>query len=788
MEAVKDYILKQVAAKSLSREDAVKLLQELKPKVDKSDGGVAVIGLACNFPGGNGAKRFWSNMVNGVDCIGDLPEERKKDNLELLSNPIYRKLFLNTDFSEEDINQGNIDFAKGGYLDEIDKFDADFFGIPPAEARFIDPIQRVFLEKAWEAIEDAGYGGNKICGTNTSVFVGRDNTGGSIYKIFTQQDQMHLTGSWTGILASRLSYLFNLKGAAAVIDTACSSGAVAIHEACRAIRNRECDFAVAGGIQVNTQLTVKGQQTAMEMVESADSKVRTFDRDADGTVWGEGVGVLLLKPLSKAIDDRDHIYAVIKGSAINNDGASNGITAPNAQAQEEVIVQAWRNAQVNPETISYIEAHGTGTVLGDPIEIKGLSNAFGRFTNRKQFCGIGSVKTNIGHLVGASGVASVIKVIMSLKNGVIPGNINFSEPNPYISFEDTPFYVNDRRQIWENEAFPKRAGVSSFGFSGTNCHIVLEEAPRINQPDKGEGTEINIFTISAKSENALKTYVHKYAEYLESESSGDIKDMCYTSQVGRGHYEWRIAILIRNIEDLKGKILCINKNGFEVAKVPWLYFGRHHVIAGGKTKRAVHDISEEQKNALSIKADSLIHAMLQKEVKDKNTAMDLCSLYVNGAEVDWDSLYSGQLCKKVSLPGYPLERVRFWAPHRYMSLEGMKQKDSALQGQQKDEESESSLEVSIKGRTTGEKYSDTEKLLAAIFAGALEIQEIDIEEDFFEMGGNSLIFIKIQTLAEKNNIKIDQSDINTYSTVKELSLYVDNKIKTNGEGKNVNRV
>ncbi len=788
MDSVKDYILKQVAAKSLSREDAVKLLQELKPKVDKSDGGVAVIGLACNFPGGNGAKRFWSNMVNGVDCIGDLPEERKKDNLELLSNPIYRKLFLNTDLSENDINQGSIDFAKGGYLDEIDKFDANFFGIPPAEARFIDPIQRVFLETAWEAIEDAGYGGNKIYGTNTSVFVGRDNTGGSIYKIFTEQDQMHLTGSWTGILASRLSYLFNLKGAAAVIDTACSSGAVAIHEACRAIRNRECDFAVAGGIQVNTQLTVKGQQTAMEMVESADSKVRTFDRKADGTVWGEGVGVLLLKPLSKAIDDRDHIYAVIKGSAINNDGASNGITAPNAQAQEEVIVQAWRNAQVNPETISYIEAHGTGTVLGDPIEIKGLSNAFGRFTNRKQFCGIGSVKTNIGHLVGASGVASVIKVIMSLKNGVIPGNINFSQPNPYISFEDTPFYVNDRRQIWENEAFPKRAGVSSFGFSGTNCHIVLEEAPRINQPDKGEGTEVNIFTISAKSENALKNYVHKYAEYMESESSWDIKDMCYTSQVGRGHYEWRIALLIRDMEDLKGKISCIDKNGFERAKVPWLYFGRHHVIAGGKTKRAVHDISEEQKNDLSIKADSLILTMLQKEVKDKNTAMDLCSIYVNGAEVDWDSLYSGQLCKKVSLPGYPLERVRFWAPHRYMSLEGMKQKDSAMQGQQEEEESESGLEVSIKGRTTGEKYSDTEKLLAAIFAGALEIQEIDIEEDFFEMGGNSLIFIKIQTLAEKNNIKIDQSDINTYSTVKELSLYVDNKMKTNEEGKNVNRV
>ncbi len=787
MESVKDYILKQVAAKSLSREEAVKLLQELKQKADKSDEGVAVIGLACNFPGGSSTERFWQNIVNGADCISDLPEGRKKDNLELLSNPIYRKLFLNADFSDKEINQGDIDFVKAGYLDEIDKFDADFFGIPPAEARFIDPIQRVFLETAWGAIEDAGYGGKRIYGTNTSVFVGRDNTGGSVYKIFTQQDQMHLTGSWTGILASRLSYLFNLKGAASVIDTACSSGAVAIHEACKAIRNRECDFAVAGGIQVNTQLAVKGQQTAMEMVESADSKVRTFDRKADGTVWGEGVGVLLLKSLSKAIDDRDHIYAVIKGSAVNNDGASNGITAPNAQAQEEVIVQAWRNAKVNPETISYIEAHGTGTVLGDTIEIKGLSNAFGRFTNRKQFCGIGSVKTNIGHLVGASGLASVIKVVLSLKNGVIPGNINFSEPNQYINFEDTPFYVNDRLQKWENGAFPKRAGVSSFGFSGTNCHIVLEEAPRINEPDKGESAEINIFTISAKSENALKNYVRRYAEYMEREISCNLRDMCYTSQVGRGHYEWRIALLIRDIEDLKGKISCIYRNGFQGAKVPWLYFGRHHVIAGGKTKRDVHDINEEQKNTLSIKADRLIHAMLQG-VKNKNTAMDLCNLYVSGAEVDWDVLYSDQLCKKVSLPGYPLERVRFWAPHRYMSLEGLEQKDSPLQGQREDHEGERNLEVCIKGRPSGEKYSDTEKILAAIFAGALEIQEIDIEEDFFEMGGNSLIFIKIQALAEKNNIKIDQSDINTYSSVKELSLYVDNKTKTDGEGKNVNRV
>lgn len=263
---------------------------------------------------------------------------------------------------------------------------------------------------------------------------------------------MHLTGTWEGILASRINYLFNLRGPSMVVDTACSSGLVAIHTASQALRNQECDMAIAGGISVGTSAqgnTEDGSDDVLSSVASTDNIVRTFDKKSTGTVFGEGVAALLLKPLQKALADGDHIYAVIKGSAANNDGASNGITSPNPIAQEEVITKAWEQAGINPETIGYIEAHGTGTLLGDPIEIKGLSNAFRKKTTKSQFCGIGSAKTNMGHLVGASGVAGILKVILSLKNKKIPASLHFEEPNPHIPFTDSPLYVVDRLTTWE---------------------------------------------------------------------------------------------------------------------------------------------------------------------------------------------------------------------------------------------------------------------------------------------------------------------------------------------------
>ncbi|OYP02672.1 hypothetical protein CG709_10570, partial [Lachnotalea glycerini] len=332
---------------------------------------------------------------------------------------------------------------------------------------------------------------------NTGGFVGMDHTAKikiTYLNLVEEVDLLAATGSWTGMLASRLSYLFNLNGPSEVIDTACSSGLVCVHEACKALKNGECDMAIAGGINLILNPSVDG---ILDSIQSGDISIRSFDRYANGTVWGEGVASVVLKTLDKAIEDRDNIYAVIKGSAVNNDGASNGITAPNALAQEDVITKAWKAANIDPRTISYIESHGTGTLLGDPIEIKGITNAFKRYTEDKQFCAIGCVKPNIGHTVAASGIAALIKVVLSMKNNVIPATINFDEPNKFINFCESPLYVNDRARSWEKAEQPRRAGIDAFGFSGTNCHVVIEEAPIILRK-KDESKPFKLFTISSE--------------------------------------------------------------------------------------------------------------------------------------------------------------------------------------------------------------------------------------------------------------------------------------------------
>ncbi|MCX7748509.1 MAG: KR domain-containing protein [Clostridia bacterium] len=670
METVKSYIIKQVAANKLSQDEAKKMLMELKPKTGRVDEEIAIIGMACQFPDAKNTDEYWNNLASGKVCIRELPESRKKDCLAILSSPIFSKVLMDTELNSKDVREGNIQFVKQGYLDEIDKFDADFFHIPPREAKYIDPIQRVFMETAWQAIEDAGYGGEKIYGTKTGVFVGKDHTSNTLYSLTSENDQMQLTGSWAGILATRISYIFNFKGPGMVIDTACSSGAVAIHEACRALRSKECDFALAGGVHLAILHDVKGEKSSMEMVESGDSKVRTFDRKANGTVWGEGAGVIFLKPLSKAIEDGDHIYAVIKGSAINNDGTTNGITAPNAEAQEDVIVHAWRDAKVDPETISYIEAHGTGTMLGDPIEIKGLVNAFGRFTGKKQFCGIGSAKPCMGHLVGASGVASLIKVVLSLNNERIPAALNFNDPNPYINFCDSPVYVNDRLREWKKGDLPRRAGVSSFGFSGTNCHIVLEEAPEMDIKGQEGNGEVQILTVSARSESALKDYIDRYDQYFNKKDISDLRDICYTSGTGRGHFAYRIAIPAGNLDELRQKIFKVKEKGFTGLADSGIYYGYHRVVPASAKTPAKGEISEEQKGQISKAAERVFNQLADHGMNDKNTIGELCKLYTEGADIDWNAYYKGKNNKRVPIPAYPLERVRLWANTRELELSG----------------------------------------------------------------------------------------------------------------------
>lgn len=667
MEHIKNYIIKQLAAKQLSEEEAKKMLMALGVKPVKAEEGIAIIGMACKFPGAKNVEEYWNNLVEEVNCITGYPEDRRKDIDPILANPAFGMLMYDMEYDNGTAENQAVEFAKTGYLEDVDKFDAGFFHMTPREAKFVDPLHRLFLETAVEAIEDGGYGGKKIYGTKTGVFVGRDNSAYSNYSMITENDPMHLTGSYAGMLATRLSYIYDLKGPGMVIDTACSSGAVAIHQACRALKNNECDYAIASGVNYLSRPKIKGR-SKMEMVESSDGTVRTFDKNANGTVWGEGVGVLLLKKLSRAIADKDNIYAVIKGSAINNDGASNGITAPNAEAQEEVIVQAWKDANINPETLSYIEAHGTGTVLGDPIEIKGLESAFARFTDRKQFCGIGSVKPNMGHLVSASCLASVIKVVLSLKKGIIPASINFDLPNPYINFCSSPVYICDKPTLWNKGDKPRRAGISSFGFSGTNCHIVVEEAPKLGMQRLENVNETQILTLSARNEKIVSEYINRFDRFLSKEENINLCDLCYTANTGRNHFEHRIAFVVSSIDELKQKLALAKENSaLGNLNVKGISYNHHHMVPNNKKLLEQGDITEEEKSRLSRKAFELI----SHGFEDEHSFDGLCKLYTEGAEVEWDKLYMGKPFKRISLPAYPFERVRLWAEPRKIDKQAL---------------------------------------------------------------------------------------------------------------------
>lgn len=640
------YFLEGAAKGTIDKDIAVQVLKELNGK-EQQNTDIAIIGMSCRFPGANSKDDFWQNLINGRECIYEFPNKRKMDLEDYL-----KRMGIT-----ENINDL---YVKAGYLDEIDKFDPAFFRISPQEAKTMDPIQRLFLETAWEAIEDAGYGGNRIYGTKTGVYAGRDHSFDHIYKHMNHNmDPLNVTGSLTGILASRLAYIFDLQGPSMVIDTACSSGLVALHQACCSLKNKECEFAIAGGIHITIEPSRK--QSSMGMIESSDYSVRAFDKGANGTVWGEGVGVVFLKPLNKAIADSDNIYAVIKGSAINNDGASNGITAPNPDAQARVILSAWKQAGIEPETISYIECHGTGTELGDSIEIKGLLKAFGKYTSKKQFCGIGSVKPNIGHTVAASGIASLFKVVFALKYRSIPKTINFSEASPLVDFSDSPIYVHDKMTEWKTGNEKRRAGVSAFGFSGTNCHVVLEEAPEFKNEIERESV-FYVLALSAKKEKQLLELIENYRQLLNKPLKCNIMDLCYTTNTGKGHYNNRVAIVFNDYEELLQKIKKICDNSFELPEDCGIFYGQHKIVQP-EAVNGKGQITELEKNEITKTALNKLNEYLSGNETDKELLKEICKLYVKGADILWKDFYKNKNCKKMSLPTYPFERVRCWVDH-----------------------------------------------------------------------------------------------------------------------------
>lgn len=614
---------------------------------------IAIIGIAGRFPSAATVDEFWENLRQGRDCVKEFPQYRRADVDRILTGRGLRP--------EE------IQYYEGAYFDEVDKFDYGFFRLSPKEAALMDPNQRIFLEETWKAVEAAGYGGNKLKGSRTGIYVGFSSDFGESYANLIRECEptatdLALPGNIKSIIASRIAYILDLKGPSITVDTACSSALTAVHLACQGIRNGECELAIAGGIKVNL-LPVKGLEEGLG-IEASEGRAKTFDDTSDGTGFGEGAAVVVLKPLKKALEDNDHIHAIIKGSAVNQDGASVGITAPNSMAQEDVIIRAWKDAGINPETISFIEAHGTGTKLGDPIEIEGISMAFEKYTRRKQFCAIGSLKSNMGHPDHAAGILGLAKAVMAIEHKELPPTLHFKKPNRKIDFTGSPVYVNDRLVKWNEDAYPMRCGISSFGLSGTNCHLILEEFVKGSSPlelkQSKEANKLQIIALSAKSENVLMDLVKKYHSYLNSEDGiqSDLEDICHTADTCRGHYNYRLALIIGSKSELQGRLNELINKGIENNPAMAVFFGRHKIVTSDVQKKTDFDVTSKDIRELTHAADSCIKE-LQAE-RSQAGMKQLCSIYVHGGQVYWEELYKDNCRKKVLLPVYPFERKRCW--------------------------------------------------------------------------------------------------------------------------------
>ena len=585
---------------------------------------IAIVGVACRFPGGaSSPDRFWSLMENGVDAVREVPADRW--NIKDYYHP-------------DPAVSGKMITRHGGFLERIDCFDAEFFGISPREANRMDPQQRIFLEAAWEALHDAGQLPKNLSGSLTGVYLA------IYYNDYARMqlgdpagiDAYTLSGTAHSLSVGRLSYLLNLRGPSMVVDTACSSSLVAVHLACQSLRTGESNMALAGGVSTIIRPEENIPLSKWGLV-AADGRCKTFDSRADGFIRGEGCGVIVLKRLSDALGDGDRIHAIIRGTAVNQDGRSTFLTAPNGLSQQAVIREALRNARIEPDQISYVEAHGTGTKLGDPIEVEALAEVVGKPRPDGRTCAIGSVKTNIGHLEAASGIAGLIKVVLSLQHERIPPHLHFRELNPMIDLRNSALVIHPQGAPWPAGPQARFAGVSSFGFGGTNAHVVLEEAPRLRLPGVTKGGALDeeyLLPISARTWDGIHDLAECYREFLGPHGAGralSLADICFTAATRRDHLECRAAFTGRSHAEMIGEI-------------DLFLASREKDLTAGRTTR--------KEKSGSASADAGVTAA-------DGSLETLGALYRDGREIKWETLYprGGRV---VSLPGYPWQRQRYW--------------------------------------------------------------------------------------------------------------------------------
>ncbi|BCJ93988.1 hypothetical protein acsn021_15570 [Anaerocolumna cellulosilytica] len=601
---------------------------------------IAVIGISGRFPDADNVNEFWNNLKNEHDSIIIIPKERWRADDYYDSNPktpckSYSKV--------------------GGFIKEIDRFDPLFFNISPIEAIYMDPQQRLFLEEVWKALEDAGCSDRFLTDRKCGVFVGASQ--GDYAKLLARNNCENsgeaFTGMATSILASRISYVLNLIGPSITVDTACSSSLVALHLACQSIRQKESEMAIVGGVRFMITPDLHISTSKVEML-SKTGKCRAFDQSADGTIISEGVGAVILKPLKAAIEDGHSIYGVIKGSGINQDGKTNGITAPSMQSQIRLESEVYERARVNPRDISYIEAHGTGTKLGDPIEVKALAHVFEKYTKEKMFCAIGSVKTNIGHTTTAAGITSVIKVLLAMKYKKIPATLHFNEANQHIGLADTPFYVNNKTMDWVVKENKKRlAAISAFGFSGTNAHVVLEEFVSVKSAAVAKSLPYYLITLSAKTRESYHQKVKDLLTWLlDNEDAPYIGDISYTLLTGRSHFNIRGAFLCERVTALKQKL-----NEILVKGDTSDYF-----IEYGNTKPSHTDT--KTKAFIDETLNYLHRGNAADKEEYKKRLLDAAKLYTINKISDYDSILAKGSYQLIHLPTYPFFGDKYWVEEK----------------------------------------------------------------------------------------------------------------------------
>ncbi|WP_280631862.1 SDR family NAD(P)-dependent oxidoreductase [Paenibacillus sonchi] len=587
---------------------------------------IAIIGLSGRYPLAETLDEFWDNLKQGRNCVTEVPAERWK--WERYYDPDNRE-------------QGKGSSKWGGFIRDVDKFDAELFHIPGDHAREMDPQERLFLETTWSLLEDAGYPGQKLAdkGDKVGVFVGAMyGAYGQLAASAWEKGAATNAQSAYWIIANRTSHFFNFTGPSIAVDTACSSSLSAIHYACGSLANGDCNVAVAGGINLILHPRQHVRLANLNNLAGSDQN-RSFGEGADGFVEGEGIGAVLLKPLSQAVRDNDYIYGVIKGTAVNSGGQSSSFNTPSLSAQTEVVEQAIRRSGVDPESISYVDAHATGTALGDPLEVRALSIAYSRFTSKKSYCSIGSVKSNIGHLEASSGISALTKVLLQMRYGKLAPSIHADRLNPYIAFEDSPFYLQRELTEWnrpavlvngEQKTHPLRAGISSFGAGGSNAHVIVEEYRK--EAVEAYSTRPVLVVLSAHQESSLLAYAEALQRYIakrltpEAEETLSLEQIAYTLQTGRAEMKERLAFVAADLTELTAKLTLIGRG----EPVQGLFRGSAGQRSG---KKALTDGSLET----------------------------IASHWVEGGKVIWEALYlDSRKPDRLPLPTYCFDRKSYW--------------------------------------------------------------------------------------------------------------------------------